>query len=56
MHGGGGMHGGGSHGGGFNGASEKYADAQNTLMHPNSASLNEKTSFKQKFVLNDGSE
>jgi hypothetical protein len=59
MHGGGGMHGGGMHGGsggGFNGASEKYADAQNTLMHPNSASLNTKTSFKQKFILNDGNE
>lgn len=52
-----GTHGGSAHGGGgFNGASEKYADAQNSLMHPSSASLNEKTSFKQKFVLNDGSE
>ncbi len=62
---GGGMHGGGMHGGGggthgggggFNGASEKYADAQNSLMHPSSASLNTKTSFKQKFVLNNGTE
>ncbi len=62
MHGGGGgMHGGGggSHGGGggFNGANEKYQSQEGALLNnPNHASLNEKTSFKQKFVLNDGTE
>jgi hypothetical protein len=46
-----------AHGGGFNGASEKYKSQEGALLNnPNHASLNDKTSFKQRFVLNDGSE
>ncbi|MFT4155690.1 hypothetical protein [Parafilimonas sp.] len=56
MHGGmegGGMRGGGMPGGGFNGGGRPPGNQH--ANSSNSTSLNKKTSFKQKFVLNDGS-
>lgn len=55
MHDGGGMHGGGMRGGGFNGGGRYGGEARNPMINSNSPSLSTKTSFKQKFVLNNGS-
>jgi len=52
MHGGGG----GTHGGaGFNGGGEYQKPLSDPMNNTGNVSLNQKTSFKQKFVLNDGS-
>ena len=51
MHGGGG----GTHGGaGFNGGGEYQKPLSDPMNNTGNVSLNQKTSFKQKFVLNDG--
>ncbi len=54
--GGGGMHGGGRmHGGGFNGGGRQQNTEANPMNNDNTPSLSTKTSFKQKFALNTGS-
>jgi len=57
MNGGGGTDdGGGTHGGdGFNGGGSYHKPQLNPMNSDDNVSLNRKTSFKQKFVLNDGS-
>ena len=52
---GGSMHGGGMHGGGFNGGGGHGENPEHGNMNnSNNVSLNQKTSFKQKFILNNG--
>ncbi len=52
---GGGIHGSGMHGGGFNSDGQHGSNSPNANMNnSNNVSLNQKTSFKQKFILNDG--